>query len=236
MVDSFGTILVGGTLATVLAVVVSTVAAPLGYRLATAAIAGMWTALVAVVNTTGLISLPLTVPVMFGLPLAAIAVLAATSPRFRAAVLAIPVTTVIGINVVRVLGFFFLLLAAAGRLGGPFPYFAGIGDIITGLFALPVARLAMRAPASDVRILAWNAFGMLDLALAVFLGVTSGNNSPLQLIHAGAGSAAIATLPWSFIPLVLVPVFLIGHITVFAHARTERSDSSLLRHNKPVHA
>ncbi|HEY3676843.1 MAG TPA: hypothetical protein VGK84_12730, partial [Candidatus Tumulicola sp.] len=53
----------------------------------------------------------------------------------------------------------------------------------------------------------------------VTLAVTSANGSRLQLIHAGAGATAIATLPWAIIPLVLVPAYLIGHALVFAHAR-----------------
>ena len=39
----------------------------------------------------------------------------------------------------------------------------------------------------------------------------SANGSPLQLIHAGAGSAAVQMLPWSLIPTVLVPFYLITH-------------------------
>jgi hypothetical protein len=103
-------------------------------------------------------------------------------------------------------------------MSGPFPYSAGVGDIITGLFALPVARLAARN-LRDVRVLGWNIFGALDLIAAVSLGITSANGSPLQLIHAGAGSAAMTKLPWALIPLVLVPTFLIGHALVFAHVR-----------------
>ena len=44
-------------------------------------------------------------------------------------------------------------LAGVGRLDGPFPFFAGIGDILTGLFALPVARIAAR-DTSDRHVLA----------------------------------------------------------------------------------
>lgn len=119
---------------------------------------------------------------------------------------------------VRILGVSFLLLAFAGQLGGPFPYFAGIGDIITGAFALPTALSMGGKGATDLRVLAWNAFGLLDLVVAVALGVTSGNGSPLQVFHIGAGSTAISTLPWSLIPLVLVPVFITGHMTIFARA------------------
>ncbi len=103
-------------------------------------------------------------------------------------------------------------------MSGPFPYFAGIGDIITGIFAIPVARIAAQNP-RDLRVLEWNIFGTLDLIAAVFLGVMSTDGGPLQLIHAGVGSSEMTTLPWALIPLVLVPTYLIGHALVFAHVR-----------------
>src|ERR1700746_4014732 len=57
---------------------------------------------------------------------------------------------------------------------------------------------------------------MLDLIVAVTLGLISRNGSPLQLIHAGVGTAAIQTLPWAFVPTVLVPFFLFAHGIIFA--------------------
>jgi hypothetical protein len=124
----------------------------------------------------------------------------------------------IGLNVWRVLGGLFVLLAVDGRLGGPFPQFAGWGDVITGVLALPVAWLAARAPSSTRNLaLACNAFGALDLVVAVSLGVVSANGSPLQLIHAGAGSAAMQALPWSVVPTVLVPAYLVLHAVIYAH-------------------
>jgi hypothetical protein len=117
----------------------------------------------------------------------------------------------------------FLLLAAAGRLAGPFPHFAGWGDIITGVFALPVAWLA-----KDVRprhlnaIAAWDLFGAADLVLAITLGVTSAEGSPLQIFTAAPGSAAIQQLPWSFVPTVLVPFWLILHAIIWAQLRRLR--------------
>jgi hypothetical protein len=120
----------------------------------------------------------------------------------------------------------FLLLVVAGRLSGPFPFSAGIGDIITGLFALQVARLAASKSANHPRVLLWNAFGALDLIVAVALAVTSQPGSPLQLIHAGAGSAAITTAPWAMIPAFLVPFYLIGHGIVFVQARKQAVSES----------
>jgi hypothetical protein len=117
----------------------------------------------------------------------------------------------------------FVLLAAAGRLAGPFPYSAGWGDVLTGVFAVPAAWAATRETRRwDGLILAWNAFGMLDLIVAVALGVTSRNGSPVQLFHAGVGTAAITTLPWALIPTVLVPLFLIDHAVIFARMLERR--------------
>ena len=162
-------------------------------------------------------------------PLVAAAVAAALSPSVRAVLLGMPMPFLIGLNVWRVAGSFFLFLAAEGRLAGPFPYSAGWGDVITGAAALPVAWLALRQQASPL-VWTWNAFGTLDLVVALALGITSANGSPLQLIHAGIGSEAVQILPWSLIPTVLVPLYLITHGIIFARlAHDLRSDGGLLQ-------
>ena len=122
----------------------------------------------------------------------------------------------------------FLLLAAAGRLAGPFPYFAGLGDMLTGAIAIPLALGIARTgyvPVTAVR--AWNLLGIVDLILAVTLGITSAPGSPLQLIHAGVGSTAVQYMPYSLIPTVLVPFFLITHGTVAAQLSAHRAAAVL---------
>src|SRR5205807_193946 len=58
------------------------------------------------------------------------------SPRARAALMDIPLPLVIGLNAARIaLGAFMVLLAVQGRLSGPFPQFAGWGDVTVGVFA-----------------------------------------------------------------------------------------------------
>ncbi len=81
-----------------------------------------------------------------------------------------------------------------------------------GMLALPAIWLAARASSGGDRLLAiWNAFGALDLIAAVMLGITSANSSPFQLMHVGVGPAAMLGLPWSLVPTVLVPFYLIVH-------------------------
>jgi hypothetical protein len=106
----------------------------------------------------------------------------------------------------RVFGVLFLLLAAAGRLSGPFPFSAGFGDIITGALAVPLALSVVQSHGLPVgAIKGWNIFGALDLLFAIAFGITSAAGSPLQFIHAGPGSEAMQHLPFCLVPTVLVP-------------------------------
>ncbi|HZY98268.1 MAG TPA: hypothetical protein VFE36_01710 [Candidatus Baltobacteraceae bacterium] len=202
------TLTLGATAGTLFAAVLSALPIRLGSRLALGAGIGAWISLIVALAGSGAVKAsPLVVPALFALPLIA-AGLAASSAPARSAMMAIPVPTIVALNAWRVLGVFMVLAAVAGTMSGPFPYAAGIGDIVTGIFALPVARVAARN-LRDVRVLEWNIFGALDLVVAVALGIT----------YAQSGSAEMTTLPWALIPLVLVPTYLIGHALVFAHLR-----------------
>lgn len=222
MLDLVGTVVLFAAITLNVAAFVGSLDVSLDRRLSLAGIAGLWFGLAAALGGAGVFAnagaqaFPL-VGVMVVTPLLLAAVLAWTSAPARAAISSSSLPLLIGLNSVRVLGGFFLILAAQDRLAGPFPYFAGWGDVLTGAFALPVALLATRDPLGHARtILAWNAFGMLDLLVAVGLGVASANGSPVQVIFAGVGSAAVQSLPWVLIPSVLVPFYLILHGIIFS--------------------
>ena len=127
-------------------------------RLGLAAIGGAWVGLASGLGAAGQLAfapnpLPL-IGVLFAVPLLAVGILALGSRSARAALLGIPTPLLIGLNSLRVFGVLFLLLAATGRLSGPFPYFAGLGDIVTGALALPLALSIARSgrmPAAAVR-------------------------------------------------------------------------------------
>jgi hypothetical protein len=226
MLDLIGTILVGAAMAVILAGIVITMPLRLRDRLALAGISGAWVGLAGAVAGAGALSDPVTVLVMFAVPLVAMVALALAFPAVRLAFNSVPLPLLVGLNTVRLGGVLFVLLAGAGRLSGPFPYSAGWGDFATGALAMPVAWLA----ASDIGfrnrlIVAWNTFGMLDLIVAVTLGLISRNGSPLQLLHVGVGSAAMQSLPWAFVPTVLVPFFLVVHWAIFARMRARSVDS-----------
>ena len=224
MLDSIGTIVLTTVVIFNINAFTNAIAVSAAARLAIVIVAGAWAGLATAVAAGGVFantSLPFPwIGAFVALPLLVVGAAALLFSAVRAALLRVPLRTLVGLNIARPLGIFFVLLAWSGRLGGPFPQSAGWGDVITGLLAVPVMGWAARQNASrDRAIWLWNAFGTLDLLAAIALGVTSVNGSPLQLIHAGAGSAAVLTLPWSLIPSVLVPFYLITHCIIFARLR-----------------
>jgi hypothetical protein len=230
MLDVAGIVFIGVSLAVLLTAIVTSLPLSSSARLILAGAAGIWISLAVGIVAKGGLSNLQTLLVMFGTPLLVAAGLALLAPAARRLTGEISTPMLVGLNVVRVGGVLFVLLAAAGRLSGPFPYSAGWGDVVTGVFAVPAAWAATRETRRwDGLILAWNAFGMLDLIAAVALGVTSRNGSPVQLIHAGVGTAAITTLPWALIPTVLVPFFLIDHTVIFTRLLAKRPHGSAER-------
>ena len=235
MLDLIGAIVGMTAVALNLVALTSVVPGSLARRLSVAAIAGAWVGLASGLGAAGKLAfapnqpVPL-VAVLFATPLLIVGALALRSARMRSALMAIPMALLIGVNALRVLGVLFLLLAAVGRLSGPFPYSAGLGDMITGALAVPLALSVARSRKLPSRAIArWNIFGTLDLVAAVALGITSAAGSPLQLIHAGVGSEAMQYLPFCLVPTVLVPFYLITHAIVAAQLRVQRTSAASSR-------
>jgi hypothetical protein len=190
-------------------------------KLTAVAIAGLWIGLAIALASTGLYAITSTpvpaVGVMAGLPVVVAGIAALSFASVRAALLALPLPLLVGLNTMRVFGGFFLLLAAQDRLSGPFPQSAGWGDVIVGLAAIPLTiAIARNSLANRGALFAWNLFATLDLIAAVSLGIMSAPGSPLQLFGGTIGSSAVWMLPWSNIPTLLVPFYLITHGVIFA--------------------
>jgi len=224
-----------GAIAGMVAIAVSLVAlssvlpGSLARRLSLAAVAGGWVGLSSALGAAGKFAfspdhaVPL-IGVLFATPLLIAGAFALSSARLRSTLMAIPMPLLIGLNALRMFGVLFLLLAAVGRLSGPFPYSAGLGDIITGAFAIPLALSIARSHKLPAKaIWRWNIFGTLDLVAAVAFGITSAVGSPTGLIHAGVGSQAMQYLPFCLVPTVLVPFYLITHAIIAAQLRAQRT-------------
>jgi hypothetical protein len=230
MLDLIGTTVLTAAIAVNLNATITTMPLSTVQKLTTVTIAGLWIGLAIALATTGIYASQATpvpvVGVMVGLPLIVVGGAALVSARVRETLLALPVPLLVGLNTLRIVpGAFMVLLALQGRLDGPFPQSAGWGDIVVGLTAIPlVAASARNFSASRGALMAWNILGTLDLVTAVALGVLSAPGSPLQIFGAAIGSTAMWSLPWSSIPTLLVPFYLITHGIIFARlARTNRA-------------
>ncbi len=176
----------------------------------------IWLALALLAGATGFLArLPFPGPQLIFLALFAATLVAVTSvPAVRAWVDALPLRTFIGINAVRFIGIAFLVLAARGQMAPVFAARAGWGDIATAVFALIlVAAGEPRTPLQRGLTHAWNAFGLLDLVVAVATAtaVTLQGSTP--------GVAPVLYLPLVLVPTFIVPIFLANHIIIFRRLR-----------------
>ena len=179
-------------------------------------VAASWLALALVAGATGFLArLPFPGPQFIILALVAATLVAATSiPALRAWIATLSLRVLIGVNAVRFIGITFLLLAARGQLAPVFAARAGWGDIATALLALIlVAAGEPRTPLRRGLTHAWNAFGFLDLVVAVATAtaVTLRGTTP--------GIAPVLYLPLVLIPTFFVPIFLASHVIIFRRLR-----------------
>jgi hypothetical protein len=118
---------------------------------------------------------------------------------------ATPLWWLVAFQAYRITGFVFLRLWAKGFLPGYFALPAGIGDTLTGIFAIGAA-ISLRQQAPWARKFAYgvNIFGLADLINAVSMGVVTAANSP-------AGISPLLVYPLSIAPTFGVPLAFIVH-------------------------
>jgi hypothetical protein len=155
----------------------------------------------------GSTSLPL-LPIAIFLPVLIALPLLTRSNRLAAVLDAVSPAWLIGFQAYRVLGYVFLVRWAAGELPGAFALPAGIGDVLVGALALPVAfYLQTGAIGARPAAYAWNLLGILDLLVAVTMGaLTSTGRLPVDVPN-----TATSSLPLVMIPAFAVPLSLILH-------------------------
>jgi hypothetical protein len=156
-------------------------------------------------------------PLAFGLavaiPLAIVALWAASSPQFRQFLSSLNPRTLTIVQSWRIAGFTFLALYAYHILPGTFAFPAGLGDMAIGATA-PFVALKLSNLNHRRSFIVWQFLGIADLVTAIGSGLTS------QLINPhGIETTAMTVLPMSMIPTFAVPLFLILHFVCIAQAR-----------------
>ena len=156
-------------------------------------------------STLPMVPLAIFLPVIVGVPILL------RSKRIGEVLDAMPTSWLIGLQVYRVLGGIFLVGWARGVIPGLFALPAGIGDVTTGLLALPVAySLASRNGSVMRGAIAWNIFGLLDFTVAVGIGLATAPG-PFQLIVPSVPNTGIGLYPTVLIPAFTVPSSILLH-------------------------
>ena len=193
----------------------STIATPRLPRAAGIAVI-VWLALALLAGATGFLArLPFPGPqlIFFALFVATL-VVATGVPAVRAWIDAVPLRTLIGINALRFIGVIFLVLAARGQIAPVVAERAGWGDIAAAALALILIAVGEpHTPPQRGLTHAWNAFGFLDLVVAV------GTATAVTLQGASPGVEPLLYLPLVVVPTFLVPVFLANHVIIFRRLR-----------------
>lgn len=118
----------------------------------------------------------------------------------------------IAIQIYRVLGILFIIVALRGLLAPEFAWSAGIGDIVVGLFA-PIVSYSIAKNKKYARKFAyiWNIFGIADLLIAGILGfgTIDGNT---KFIDTNVVSTNLIQFPLVLVPVFGVPLAILLHI------------------------
>jgi hypothetical protein len=125
--------------------------------------------------------------------------------------IAAPASWLIALQCYRALGGTFLVGWAQGDIPAAFALPAGIGDVLVGLLALPVAAYVHAgAPRARQLGIAWNILGVLDLVTAITMGALT-SPGPLQLLAPERPNALLGAYPVVMIPAFIVPSSILLH-------------------------
>jgi len=157
-------------------------------------------------STLPLVPLAIFLPVVVGVPILL------RSKRIGEVLDAMPTSWLVGLQVYRILGGIFLVGWARGVIPGLFALPAGIGDVTTGLLALPVAYLLASRNGDALRsALAWNIFGLADFTIAVGIGLATAPG-PFQVIVPSIPNSGVGLYPTVLIPAFAVPSSILLHV------------------------
>jgi len=197
-------------------------------RFSVSLVLAVWLVLVVTLGAFGaFVGRPGTPPIAMGIGIGAPLLLFFASLRFwqafRNLVLSMDLRLMAGIQAWRWAGLGFLSLYTYKVLPAFFAMPAGLGDMAVG-FAAPWMILGLvRRPgfAASPAFIRWNLLGILDLVVAVSLGIVG------AILSTGApgeiSTAPMATLPLLLIPAFLVPVFIMLHTAALMQSREIRS-------------
>jgi hypothetical protein len=128
--------------------------------------------------------------------------------------------SLIRLNVWRLEGALFVALMFTGQMPALWAIPAGVGDVLIGAAAFPVAA-RLDAPGGRRRAIIFNLLGLLDLIVAVGLGITT-SPGRAQIFHPNPAPELLTRFPLALIPGFLVPLAFLVHFVSLWQLRSGR--------------
>ena len=191
----------------------------------TVAIISLWFLLAFSCSLLGVFDSKQRLPIPLGaaaiLPVVVFAIWYLRSAEFRQFVLAANLRVLTLAQTWRVGGVVFLILHHQGLLPGVFALPAGWGDLAIGATA-PLVAWAISSQKRFPKgiFVSWNVLGMLDLVMAVTLGILA-SASPLGVLAGEITTQVMGTFPLSLIPTFFVPLLIMFHLIALGRVRNE---------------
>jgi hypothetical protein len=128
-----------------------------------------------------------------------------------------PLQSIVRLHIFRVIGVFFVLLAAHNALPKPFAYIAGFGDMFTAISSVFVAMAIenKKIYAKKLTFL-WNIFGTVDI---IFTAVAANVLTKISIDTGAMGVDTLAVFPFCIIPAFAPPTILLLHWAIFKKLR-----------------
>jgi hypothetical protein len=192
--------------------------------LAAAGVAG-WLALTGAAAASGRLRFD-TVPPTMALPIVAMVVLTVAlglSPVGARLASGVPLAALVAVQGFRLpLELAMHCAAEEGLMPRAMSYSGFNFDIVTGTLALVVAGLLAAGKLPRWGVAAWNLIGFA-LLVNVMVIANLAAPTPLRVFHEEPANVWITAFPWVWLPTVMVPMALLGHIVVFRRLRAERA-------------
>ena len=158
--------------------------------------------------------LPLPILLAVAIPIATFLLWTGLSKSFREWISALDVRPLVLLHAFRMLGFAFIILYYYKIIPGSFALKAGLGDMVAAVWAWSLGtRLFQNRVHGTKELWAWNVFGVLDFAVALFFGIAG--RTPIDGSTITTGDMGL--FPQTLIPTFLVPFFVITHLVIFFH-------------------
>jgi hypothetical protein len=124
-----------------------------------------------------------------------------------------PLEKMVGLHIIRLIGFFFLLTAYYRVLPNHYALMAGIGDVSTAIGSIFVSRWIIQKKSwSKQATVVWNIYGLIDIIAVIISTILT---SRFSLDNHTQGITEIAKFPLIWIPAFAPVVIIFMHIAIF---------------------